>query len=816
MIMRARRGMNAMKMMPRVTGMLVLGTAILCMIGLSAAPSGAAVLLEEHFDSFDTAGPGVLVDTPGGKGWRSGVVGDDRERGVYLKYPAAEHLRAGQGAIEMEMIRRDLYDWEEIFSLVDASGKGLFNASMGWEGWFQEKFPELNMSSREPTWYLVKTVKMADGQKKGSRIPYAPLGNIGKGQRVHLVFSWGPKSGDNAVYFNGRKLPLKVAKPFGMPVIVGKAAWLTFGATPVSDMVGGISHLNSPLEYVRVYDEPMSGTTLYNDPERYESKIAPPAVVASIDHDAARVAGFSGKLVAGDVMTVTMEGTAGQEAAFDVARITDIRGELPVSWKGWGVHLDPDKRFFDEGEINLEDVDGYRIYVTSEPIGGITAETAFVEELETEEQSYLVEDLEPDTPYYITVAALMDDGTFLPVLSPKQGIPMAEVEGNPGLYEGALAVDYKDLYPEAVIVGHLGSGDGAAALVSDELFEIDARLNIEVATEPSELKADEKSESEVTVTVTDANGETVSGHEVRFVLATTSQYTGVVGGGRFADEVGGALELDFRSETDLFGRVTATYTAGFAAKTAIIAARDMASDDVGAGYVKTYINAAAELELEAVQEVAGKALGYSITVTSSDEWLTADGESEARITALVTKDGIPVEGHRVGFSVTSGSGKVRTVKGETGGDGKARAVYTAGKKIGMVLVTAKDHTVGIVGSVQIELRSDAPAKIAVTVTPDLLPADGNSRADVMVVVTDINDNPNEGVEVEYAVAIGSGRIRNVDEVTDRDGESTAEYVAGRTPGKVTIEVTVRSTVPTEEEMAEARDLAVAVPDYDFF
>ena len=370
--------------------------------------------------------------------------------------------------------------------------------------------------------------------------------------------------------------------------------------------------------------------------------------------------------------------------------------------------------------------------------------------------------------------------------------------------------------PRPSIVGRLGGGETAAALAADELFEIDARLNIEVATEPSELKADEKSESEVTVTVTDANGEAVSGHEVKFVLATTSQYTGVVGGGKFTDEVGGALERDFRGETDLFGRVTATYTAGFAAKTAIIVARDMASDDVGAGYVKTYINAAAELELEAVQEVAGKALGYSITVTSSDEWLTADGESEARITALVTKDGIPVEGHRVGFSVTSGSGKVRTVKGETGEDGKARAVYTAGKKIGMVLVTAKDHTVGISGSVQIELRSDAPAKIAVTVEPDLLPADGSSRAEVFVVVTDINDNPNEGVEVEYAVSIGSGRIRDIEEVTDRNGESTAEYVAGRTPGKVTIEVTVRSTVPTEEEMAEARDLALAITDYDFF
>ena len=55
-----------------------------------------------------------------------------------------------------------------------------------------------------------------------------------------------------------------------------------------------------------------------------------------------------------------------------------------------------------------------------------------------------------------------------------------------------------------------------------------------------------------------------------------------------------------------------------------------------------------------------------------------------------------------------------------------------------------------------------------------------------------------------------------DSYTDRNGVSTAEYVAGRIPGKVSIEVTVRSTVPTEEELLAARDLALAVTDYDFY
>jgi hypothetical protein len=156
------------------------------------------------------------------------------------------------------------------------------------------------------------------------------------------------------------------------------------------------------------------------------------------------------------------------------------------------------------------------------------------------------------------------------------------------------------------------------------------------------------------------------------------------------------------------------------------------------------------------------------------------------------------------------------VKDTTDKNGIARAVYTAGKKIGIVLITATDTTVGVSGSVQIELRSDAPAKIAIKLDPEKLPADGRSRADVKVLVTDINDNPNDNTEVEYRLASGDGSIRDEKGLTDKNGESTSEYVAGRTPGKVAIEITVRSTLPTEAEVGKARDLALAVTDYDFF
>jgi hypothetical protein len=182
----------------------------------------------------------------------------------------------------------------------------------------------------------------------------------------------------------------------------------------------------------------------------------------------------------------------------------------------------------------------------------------------------------------------------------------------------------------------------------------------------------------------------------------------------------------------------------------------------------------------------------------------------------VTLGGQPVERHAVNFDVSSGAGSIRTVKDTTDRSGEARAVYTAGKKIGIVLITATDTTAGISGTVSIELRSDAPAKIGIRLDPEKLPADGRSRAELSVLVTDVNDNPTDNTEVEYAISSGGGRLQDDKGLTDRNGKRTTEYTAGRTAGTVTFEITVRSTVPTEAELAKARDLAVTVADYKFF
>jgi hypothetical protein len=541
--------------------------------------------------------------------------------------------------------------------------------------------------------------------------------------------------------------------------------------------------------------------------------IAPAGVnIFGVAHNATAVAGFSGKLVAGNTLGVTVHGTPGSTGTFDIVHYPDVGANIKLDWRGWGVYLE-EKTYFEEGEVDLRQVEGYEVYVAQAPFDYAAPGFEPLAKLEVEQQQYLVEAPEVDKPYYVAVVALMKDQTRRAVIAPITGKALAETE--PGVFTGSYQIGWQDRYPRATVVARLASGEAKAQNLAETTLVIDPSLTITAEAAPAELMADEKSTSKVTVTVTDANGNAVQDHEVKFQLFTTSQYTGVVGGGAFADQVGATVTESNWAKTDLFGKVSATYVAGFAAKTAIIVARDMLSNDTGTAWVKTFIKATAQLQLEPVTNAAADA-GYEIAVTSSDEWLTADGKSEARITARVTQNGEPVEGHSVSFAVSSGTGTIRTVKDTTDKNGEARAVYTAGKKIGMVLVTASDTTVGISGSVQIELRSDAPAKIVIKLDPETLPADGRSSARVDVLVTDINDNPNDGVEVEYALTEGGGRLADKQGLTDRKGETATEYTAGRNAGRVTIEITVRSTVPTADELAKVREMALAVKDYDFF
>jgi len=402
------------------------------------------------------------------------------------------------------------------------------------------------------------------------------------------------------------------------------------------------------------------------------------------------------------------------------------------------------------------------------------------------------------------------------------GVPMAEDPNQPGLYTVDYEIRPGNYLDKGRITGRL---KGAGGLDADPMnsasgdISIDARTRFALSIDKTDLPADSSATARVKVKTTDANGNPVKDHQVKVTLSTTDEYTGLVGGGsaRYRDAAaaardllaGAEVETRWKGITDSWGEVEFDFKSGFAAKTILLQAKDMTSGDVGVDYITSYKEASIDIVLTPPisRAAARRGLQYIIKVEATRTELTADGRSRSVIRATVSDPtGKPVAGDNVVFSLSSANGTLKTIRGTTDGSGVATAEYIAGKKIGIVVVTATDTVRNISGSVSITLLADAPAKIILKARPETMPADGNSRSDISVKVTDINDNPNMDTKVEFRLSRGSGKMDSPDRVTDRFGDTLNRFTAGTTPGIATIVATVRSKVPTVEELAKARNV----------
>ena len=139
-------------------------------------------------------------------------------------------------------------------------------------------------------------------------------------------------------------------------------------------------------------------------------------------------------------------------------------------------------------------------------------------------------------------------------------------------------------------------------------------------------------------------------------LSTTEDYTGVVGGGdiegqRATQDDEDNIEVRWGGITDAFGEIAATYTAGFAAKTALIIAKDLTTGDVGCGWLNTYIASTIAIELTPTTLKGATDLAV-LRLTADPKKLTADGRSTSRIRAYLTEfNGNPIEGARIAFNL---------------------------------------------------------------------------------------------------------------------------------------------------------------------
>jgi len=538
------------------------------------------------------------------------------------------------------------------------------------------------------------------------------------GETVRLVFNWGP--GKNGVWADGKEAVRYHLDGVGPALRSGDPGTYLSRVNRVRLGISSQDGKYYPLGY-----NPLSGSTLFGF-SLNDTTFVRESVIRSVTDDSFRIPGISGKLVAGDKVTVSLLAVPGGKASFDMGKARRIPME----------------------EVPPRDA-----------APGITAVV-------------------------------------------------------PGTYSGSYAVKPGDDFESGQIVGSFVSSDNVAAepVLSASKWTIDTKPKVTFKIDRKDLPADSASKARVKLAAVDANGNPLKGRHLKLTLATTDDYTGTVGAGDFGKEVGATVETRWKGETDSWGELEFDYTAGFAAKTVILTAKDLDSGGVAVDYLTAFKEASIDIALTAPvnRAAARRGLQYILKVEASRTELTADGRSRSVIRATLSDpNGTPVAGDPVAFALSSANGTLRTIEGTTNASGVATAEYVAGKRIGIVVITATATLRNASGNVSIILLSDAPAKIYLKAKPETLPADGFSRADLSVKVTDINDNPNKDTKVEFRIAKGGGKLEYPDRLTDRFGDTQNRYTSGTAPGIATVAATVRSKIPTEGELSKARNVLFA-------
>jgi len=685
-------------------GLTVLTVIILL---LAADGNGLASLLlldslgAEH--SSRVLRGGEIVQGRQETGWRATVEQDDEIAGtVHQSIDYVETIIDSAGGTLDFIIERvepagDAVKYETLAAFVnpDTFEVGKYDHFevvfyLEWNSTFDGK-PVIYIDSQGQN--LEKTAKVW-----GTLIPF-PI-PVDPGDHVHIRITWGTEGPvSNRIYFNGIEAEKYLFREDDSELSSRGSSLSDFLPSNTTLMVG--NSLQSPLSGTILY-----GVSLYNEVLDASAPFGfGRPEISGVTHDTFSVAGYSGKLVVGDISTVTLRAEPGGTATFD--------------------------------------------------------------------------------------------------FGPVKNHEMSENPNTPGVYTGTHAVLYGEDVEDDQVVGHFASAYDVQAepATAQKLVTVDTKTYMNVKTSNDLLPADEDSRAGITVVAKDANGKAVKDQQLKMTLSTTDEYTGTVGGGSFEDLVGGSIEVNWGGVTDSFGEVTAQYLSGFAAKTILVSGKDMVTGDVAVGWVRSYIDGTVDI---VVAEPRAGALSVSGTmdVSLSREWLTADGQSRSRITAVV-KDasGNPTSGHSVRFTLLGKNGEIRIVQGKTDSRGRAIADYIAGTVMGQVQVEIRDLTSGMVVLVPIKLRPDAPAEIILAADPAEVVTGGEST--VSAKVTDANGNPNQNVDVIYNILVGNGELSSPSVGTDEMGNAPVTLIASDTPGLVTVGGTVISREPTAEEISAA-------------
>lgn len=160
------------------------------------------------------------------------------------------------------------------------------------------------------------------------------------------------------------------------------------------------------------------------------------------------------------------------------------------------------------------------------------------------------------------------------------------------------------------------------------------------------------------------------------------------------------------------------------------------------------------------------------------------------LVARLTRNGQPLAGEVVTFTVTSGGGSVTPSSATTDADGRAQTTLTLGTNPGANTVQASGA--GAQMTFTATGTSGSPATIAVL--------SGNSQTDtvrgrlddsLVVRVVDQFGNPVTGAQVNFTVTAGGGNVTPAVANTDIDGRAVTRWQLGPTVGTQTVSASVQ-------------------------
>ena len=241
----------------------------------------------------------------------------------------------------------------------------------------------------------------------------------------------------------------------------------------------------------------------------------------------------------------------------------------------------------------------------------------------------------------------------------------------------------------------------------------------------------------------------------------------------FGNPVGSGSRIDF--STDLG---TLIFDHAFTNDSGVAEVPLESPRETGTAHITASVSGA-----EANAEVVFTSLNAAnVIVTADTVVLPADGMATTTIRAIaLDSTGASVaDGTPIFFSTDMGiviPGVSYTVSGEA--DVTLRSSTTPG-----VATIVARASASVAGTTYVEFVAGGPAQITMDVTPDILPANGDTTAIITGTVLDANDNPvDAGIAVHLSTSLGS-----VDTVayTDTTGAFTAIFYAGITPGTAII------------------------------